>query len=76
MEESGLTTLKGGYMRIAIDIDDVIVDTAKIGTEYSYKYEHLFCDNHEITNNIRDLVRGNLINEPMKKFVKTYFPEV
>lgn len=63
-------------MRIGIDIDDVIVDLSKFSIGYSYKYEHLFCDNHEITNNLKDLVRGNLINESMKKFVKTYSSEV
>lgn len=63
-------------MRIGIDIDDVVADTGKCAIEYAYKYEYLYCDNKGITSNLKDLMRGNYINDPMKKMVKAYAPEV
>jgi len=62
-------------MKIGIDIDDVVVETGQNTIEYARKYEHLFCENKEISNNLKDLMRGNFINEPTKKFVRAYAAE-
>jgi len=63
-------------MKIGIDIDDVVTESGKCVIEHAQKHEHLYCDNQEITSNLKDLIRGNLINDPMKKFVRAYVAQL
>ena len=62
-------------MILGIDIDDVVTESSRLFTQYAHKYEHQFCNNHEITNNLKDLMRGKL-TKPMLALVKTYSSEV
>lgn len=63
-------------MRIGIDIDDVITNTSDLFKEYVYKYGSSFFGPNEIEENLKHIMRGNLVTDKIKQFVLKYAEEI
>ncbi len=63
-------------MKIGIDIDDVITDSSRLFKEYFEKYGSRYFEPDEMKENLIYIMRGNFVNDKIKKFILTYIKEI
>lgn len=63
-------------MNIGIDIDDVITNTSGMFKEYFEKYGKEYFEESEMEDNLKYIMRGNFVNDKIKKFMLRYITEM